>query len=543
VLPINSAGLVSLGLMLLALVVEVLWLSVRFDAQALVDNPLWIARAIGSAPHAERLLISIVAATALLGLRSAAQAINQFSARVHQPIRMALFAGHVVALLVFVWLSVTVFGARFVNVDNGSTWALAWITSGALTLIAWALALAPSRAWIWAANQSRSLLVKTVPLGATIWAAGFLTQHLWASLAKYTFYSVEWMLSLMYPVVVSNTSKLIVGTPAFKVAISQQCSGLEGIGLIVAFLSVYLWLCRRELHFPAAFTLLPLGAVAVWVLNGVRIVALIVLGSSGWREVALGGFHSQAGWLTFSGLGLAMVGVTLQTGWFASPALRSSAKKNHDSVRHDLTTPYLLPFMTLLAAGMMIGAVSATFEWLYPLSLVGVAVVLWIYRRSYLDLTWTLSVPAAAIGVTVFAIWIVLAPDGANDKSAWPQALASIPSHWAAAWLLTRVLGFVIFVPFAEELAFRGFLARRVINPEFQSVPMGTFTWPSLVLSSLLFGGMHGQFWLAGTAAGVLFALAMYRRGSLGDAVQAHAIANGLIALYVLTTGRWSVWS
>jgi CAAX prenyl protease-like protein len=199
--------------------------------------------------------------------------------------------------------------------------------------------------------------------------------------------------------------------------------------------------------------------------------------------------------------------------------------------------------MTLLAAGMVIAAMSATFEWLYPLCLIGVAVVLWIYRRSYHDLTWTWSLQAAAIGVAVFAVWIVLAPSDASAKSAWPEALASIPSHWAAAWLLLRVLGFVIFVPIAEELAFRGFLARRVINPEFQNVPMGTFSWPSLVLSSLLFGGMHGQFWIAGTVAGVLFAVAMYRRGSLGDAVQAHAIANGLIALYVLTTGRWSVWS
>jgi exosortase E/protease (VPEID-CTERM system) len=542
VLPINSAGLISFALMLLGLFVEALWLSVRFDGQALVDHPAWIARAIGSAPHVERLLISILATTALLGLRSAAQGVRQFSARVHQPISLTFLAGHALALLLFVRLSVTVFGAGFAGVDNAGTWALAWITSGALTLTAWALALASARAWLWAAKQSRPLLLKTIPIGIGVWAAGFLTQHLWASLAQYTFYAVEWMLGLIYTVVVSRPSQLVVGTPAFKVEISQQCSGFEGIGLILAFFGVYLWLFRRELRFPAALTLFPLGAVAVWALNGIRIVALIVIGSSGWPDVARGGFHSQAGWLTFCGLGLGMVAVTLQSGWFASSTLRG--KEDHHLVEHpDLTTPYLLPFMMLLAAGMVVGAMSAKFEWLYPLCLMGVAVVLWIYRQSYRDLTWTLSFPAAAIGVVVFAIWIALAPSNANDKSAWPEALASIPSHWAAAWLLLRVLGFVIFVPIAEELAFRGFLARRVIDPEFQRVPMGTFSWPSLVLSSLLFGGMHGQFWIAGTMAGVLFAVAMYRRGSLGDAVQAHAIANGLITLYVLTTGRWSVWS
>jgi hypothetical protein len=102
------------------------------------------------------------------------------------------------------------------------------------------------RAWLWAAKQSRTLLLKTIPIGGGVWAAGFLTQHLWASLARYTFYAVEWMLGLIYPVVVSRPWQLVVGTPAFKVEISRQCSGLEGIGLILAFFGVYLWLFRRE---------------------------------------------------------------------------------------------------------------------------------------------------------------------------------------------------------------------------------------------------------------------------------------------------------
>ncbi len=528
--------------MLLALVGEALWLSVRFDAQALVDHPMWIARAIGSAPHAARLLISIVATTALLGHRGAAQALKQFAARAHQPFKLSFLAGHALALAVFIRLSVTVFDADFAVIDDGRRWAVAWLISGTIAVAAWALALAPVRSWLWAAKQSRPLLLKTIPIGVGVWIAGFLTQHLWASLARYTFYVVVRMLGLMYPVVVTRPERLIVGTPAFKVAIAQQCSGLEGIGLILAFVSIYLWLFRRELRFPAALALLPFGAVAVWTLNSVRIVGLIVLGSSGWRDVALGGFHSQAGWLTFSAFGLGIVAITQRSGWFVNSNTR--IEDDHGAVvLGDLTTPYLLPFIALLAAGMITGAISAKFEWLYPLCLVAVAVVLWRCRRSYRDLTWNVSFPATAIGVVVFAMWIALAPADAGGKSSWPDALASIPSYWAAAWLLMRVLGFVIFVPIVEELAFRGFLTRRVIDSEFQRVPVGTFSWPSLVVSSLLFGAMHGRFWLAGTLAGILFALAMYHRRSLGDAVQAHATANGLIALYVLTTGRWSVWS
>jgi membrane protease YdiL (CAAX protease family) len=69
------------------------------------------------------------------------------------------------------------------------------------------------------------------------------------------------------------------------------------------------------------------------------------------------------------------------------------------------------------------------------------------------------------------------------------------------------------------------------------------FSWSSFLTSSVLFGAFHGGMWLAGTIAGMSFALALYYRRALGDAVQAHAIANGLIALYAFATGHWSVWS
>jgi CAAX prenyl protease-like protein len=108
---------------------------------------------------------------------------------------------------------------------------------------------------------------------------------------------------------------------------------------------------------------------------------------------------------------------------------------------------------------------------------------------------------------------------------------------------VARTAGYVVAVPLAEELAFRGFLRRWIVRHDFDRVPMGTFTWGSFIASSLLFGALHGSFWLAGTLAGMSFALAVYRRGTLVDAVQAHATTNGLLALYAFTTGQWHLWS
>jgi CAAX prenyl protease-like protein len=209
----------------------------------------------------------------------------------------------------------------------------------------------------------------------------------------------------------------------------------------------------------------------------------------------------------------------------------------------DPTTAYLAPFVAILATAMITGALSAGFDWLYPLRVFVVAFVLWAYRRTYSGLAWKWSWGAIAIGAAAFVAWIAVAPTGISRQDAWPSALVTIPRGWAAAWLLIRVIGYVVTVPLAEELAFRGYLTRRIITSEFNQVPLGIFTWSSFLASSILFGALHGAFWLPATIAGLAFALALYRRGAFGDAVQAHATTNLLIVVYAFVTGHWSLWS
>jgi CAAX prenyl protease-like protein len=112
----------------------------------------------------------------------------------------------------------------------------------------------------------------------------------------------------------------------------------------------------------------------------------------------------------------------------------------------------------------------------------------------------------------------------------------------AECWLAMRVIGAVVTVPIAEELAFRGYLLRKLISADFDRVDFRRFTWLSFLGSSVLFGLLHSQ-WLAGIAAGMIFAIAMYRRGALIDAVVAHSTANAMLAAFVLTTHRWSLWN
>jgi len=141
--------------------------------------------------------------------------------------------------------------------------------------------------------------------------------------------------------------------------------------------------------------------------------------------------------------------------------------------------------------------------------------------------------------VAVFVIWMGLewTMPGTSATSPIPPSLAEIPAGLAAVWLLFRVLGSVITVPIAEELAFRGYLLRRLISANFDDLSAVRFTWMSFVVSSVLFGALHGR-WLAGTVAGMCCAGALSRRGRVDDAVLAHAITNALIAADVPILGN-----
>jgi CAAX prenyl protease-like protein len=201
--------------------------------------------------------------------------------------------------------------------------------------------------------------------------------------------------------------------------------------------------------------------------------------------------------------------------------------------------------MTLLAISLITRAFSSGFDWFYPVRVLGTAAAIWFFWRSRLaplHLAGIWSGSAILIGTAVFVVWLgmerVLGNTGTG--SVIPGSLTGMPAGMAAAWLIFRVLGSVITVPIAEELAFRGYVLRRFISSDFDKIAP-RFAWLSFLSSSFLFGVLHGR-WLAGTAAGMFYAWAMYRRGRVADAIMAHATTNALIAADVLIFGSWKLW-
>jgi CAAX prenyl protease-like protein len=143
--------------------------------------------------------------------------------------------------------------------------------------------------------------------------------------------------------------------------------------------------------------------------------------------------------------------------------------------------------------------------------------------------------------MAVFGVWMCLEPAAHRSPTILADGLAQLPEALRVGWVGFRVIGSVLTVPIAEELAFRGYVLPKLVAANFESVRPGQFTWWAYLGSSMLFGLLHGR-WLAGTLAGIGYALALRQRGQLADAVVAHMTTNALIAAYVLSQQAWSLW-
>ena len=523
--------------LVVVLAAEALGVSLYFDPWLLLkNNPNWSGWVIANSPAFLRIGVAFIGGLlVVLGPR-----LRDLSLELHQSKHRywpVWLLAHLLSFGVFIFLT-----ARLLKIPDGSfqlpgVWFIFWLTLGVSTVALWLLAFAPAHFW-GRLIRRESIALSVASLAAVAaWAGGLLAQKLWRPLAETTFWLTHRLLDSIYPDIISDAREGILGTSAFQVHIAPACSGYEGMALVTVFVAVYVWLFRNELRFPQALLLFPLGILAIYLANVIRLAALILLGTHISPEVAVSGFHSQAGWIAFTVIAVGVIAVAHRMPFFTGTDTQHQVtNKTH------LATALLTPFLLMLAAAMIAAAFSADFNVFYPMQVIVTAAAIWHFRRGYSRLGWEWSWQAVAIGIAVFGAWIILEPASDTSMSPVEAGLAELP-YWAAfIWIFFRVAGSVIAVPVAEELAFRGYLIRKLIARDFENIPLNRFTWLSFLLSSVLFGLLHDR-WLAGTIAGMLFALALYRRGQLGDAVVAHVTANALIAAYVLVYAKWVLWS
>jgi CAAX prenyl protease-like protein len=218
--------------------------------------------------------------------------------------------------------------------------------------------------------------------------------------------------------------------------------------------------------------------------------------------------------------------------------------------------PYLIPMCAYVALGSLEGFLPqidnqpspAWYLAAYSAKLIAVGCLTWSCRSTWKDLrpfpTATNFALSVLVGFIVWGLWVGL--DGLYPPMPLvgrrvgfdPTALAPIPR---SVFIVVRLLGLVILVPLIEELFWRSFLIRWLIEPDFQKVPIGRVTAMSGGLTSVFFALVHPE-WLPALLTGLLWAWLLRQTKSVSACVVSHATANLALGVYIIMAGAWQYW-
>jgi exosortase E/protease (VPEID-CTERM system) len=448
-------------------------------------------------------------------------------------LRPAWMIVHLALIACLAWLSSLLFPPTPAPIPFAAVVCL-WLACGAAAVFCAFAAMASLPLWLKAARALGNMWLYSAAAALAAATAIPFSQELWRSTAAATFDLVRLILLPILPGLTADPVMRVLEAERFAVEIDAPCSGLEGMSLFLVFMIAWLWYFRKEYRFPQALLLIPLGLALMFGLNAVRIAVLMLIGNAGYPEIAIRGFHSQAGWIAFNAVAVGIAVWMRNSRW-----LNRIAEPLEGAHSDNPTAVFLMPLLLTLAAGMLSLALSGRFEWFYPLRLIACVAVIVIYRHRLRALDWHWSWRGPLLGVGVFLVWYLgvhlLVPDYGI-----PKELAAASPFLRESWITFRFAGAVLTVPLAEELAYRGFLMRRLQSRDFDSLAYDRVGWISLVASSVVFGAAHGGLWLPGSVAGLAYGWIAKRQGHLGEAVTAHMTTNFLAAVVALGLGNWA---
>lgn len=219
--------------------------------------------------------------------------------------------------------------------------------------------------------------------------------------------------------------------------------------------------------------------------------------------------------------------------------------------------PRIIPFavyMGFIGISPMVANMFArpeqadTFDlWIYPVkALVVGGLLIWFWTqygelKTPILVSWREGVSVLAIGLLVYALWVRMDWSWAiqGERKGYNPFQAGQGADVFLAGI--RLFGASVVVPIMEELFWRSFLIRWIVNTRFESVPLGTFTLGSFLATVVLFGLEH-NLWLAGMMAGATYNVLLYRTRRLWPCVVAHSVTNLVLGVHVLLTHEWHWW-
>ena len=182
----------------------------------------------------------------------------------------------------------------------------------------------------------------------------------------------------------------------------------------------------------------------------------------------------------------------------------------------------------------------------YMVAISLVALICWLCRSTWVDL---LPRPSAlqaalsvALGILVIVAWVGLDPY--YPRFAWQGTRTSldpekIRQNVRLPYLMFRGLGLVLVVPLMEELFWRSFLMRWIVDSEFEKVPVGKVTLAAAGITSAIFASAHPE-WLPAVLTGLAWAGLLAYTGKLSTCWISHMVANAALGAYALATQSWN---
>ncbi len=208
---------------------------------------------------------------------------------------------------------------------------------------------------------------------------------------------------------------------------------------------------------------------------------------------------------------------------------------------------YVLPFAVFIGF-LVLQQVVPVPTWLrFAVPLIVIIAV----SRQALGFRLVAPVASIALGVAVCVLWVgpdILFPNWhqhwlfSNSVLGHPLSTATPAQKSDILFIVFRVLVSVVTVPILEELFWRGWLMRWIIDNDFERIPLGTYNTKAFWIVAVLFASEHGSFWDVGLLTGIIYNWWMVRTKSMWDCILMHAVTNGCLAWYVLHYDRWVYW-
>ena len=416
-----------------------------------------------------------------------------------------------------------------------------WICGMTLMLAGVCLYLAPMARWADFLRREGHTLVPILIAGAALPYFATQIRPLWQleTIAGATFSLVSGSVGLLGYDLYIDVSNKIIGQDPFYIDVAPQCSGIEGIVLVTLFITIYLSLFRKDLRFPRALLLYPIGILTSALFNVVRIAVLLIIGLEGNPELAVGGFHSHAGWLMFTVIALGIVALAQTIPWLQRAPTAVTAGTGGSTAStgpgqaqlpllQDPIVAQILPFAVFMLSAIPAQAFSQSPGVVYPLRVAAMLAVVALFWQLYLRLPWRVDLVALLTGAAIGVMWIVIPVDSTDATTPY----GALTGGLLVAWFILRGVGTILLVPLIEELFFRGYLETRLRLKDGLAWKIG-----AALVTAGLFAALHGR-WVEAFFAGLIFSWVAHRRGGrLVDAILSHATANALIFAYAVITG------